>query len=104
VLQEGTFMPVGGTKPVKVDVRIIAASHKDLAAMVAAGTFREDLFYRINVINVMLPSLRERRDDVPVLIDYFLGRHSGDREAAAIDLNISRGYLDARILALGLQT
>jgi two-component system, NtrC family, response regulator HupR/HoxA len=75
VLQEGTFNRVGDTETRKVDVRIIAATNRDLSAMVAAGQFREDLFYRINVINVTLPPLRERREDVPVLIDYFLGRH-----------------------------
>jgi two-component system, NtrC family, response regulator HupR/HoxA len=75
VLQEGTFNRVGDTETRKVDVRIIAATNRDLAAMVAAGQFREDLFYRINVINVTLPPLRDRRDDVPILIDYFLGRH-----------------------------
>jgi transcriptional regulator with PAS, ATPase and Fis domain len=75
VLQEGTFNRVGDTETRKVDVRIIAATNRDLAAMVAAGQFREDLFYRINVINVTLPALRERREDVPILIDYFLGRH-----------------------------
>jgi transcriptional regulator with PAS, ATPase and Fis domain len=75
VLQEGTFNRVGDTETRKVDVRIIAATNRDLAAMVAAGQFREDLFYRINVINLTLPPLRERKDDVPLLIDYFLGRH-----------------------------
>jgi len=75
VLQEGTFNRVGDTDTRKVDVRIIAATNRDLAAMVAAGTFREDLFYRINVINLTLPPLRDRREDVPLLIDYFLGRH-----------------------------
>jgi len=75
VLQEGTFNRVGDTDTRKIDVRILAATNKDLRAMVAAGTFREDLFYRINVINVVLPSLRERREDVPVLIDHFLARH-----------------------------
>ncbi|HEY5945092.1 MAG TPA: sigma 54-interacting transcriptional regulator [Kofleriaceae bacterium] len=75
VLQEGTFNRVGDTETRKVDVRIIAATNRDLAGMVAAGQFREDLFYRINVINLTLPALRERREDVPVLIDYFLGRH-----------------------------
>jgi transcriptional regulator with PAS, ATPase and Fis domain len=75
VLQEGTFNRVGDTETRKVDVRILAATNRDLRAMVAAGQFREDLFYRINVINVMLPSLRERREDVPILIDHFLARH-----------------------------
>jgi two-component system, NtrC family, response regulator HupR/HoxA len=75
VLQEGTFNRVGDTDTRKVDVRIIAATNRDLAAMVAAGTFREDLFYRINVINVVLPPLRERLSDVPMLIDAFLRKH-----------------------------
>ncbi len=76
VLQEGTFTRVGDTATRKVDVRIIAATNRDLSAMVKAGQFREDLYYRINVINVELPALRARRDDVPRLIEYFLGRHS----------------------------
>jgi two-component system, NtrC family, response regulator HupR/HoxA len=192
VLQEGTFMPVGGTKPVRVDVRIIAASHKDLAAMVAHKQFREDLFYRVNVLKITVPPLRERVADIPRLAQFFvvkhwkamrdgqtpprlttgalarlvahqwpgnireleneiermlvlaadapeltasmvgsrvagspllprslrdsaaiaeadaivaaLGRHSGDRDAAAADLAISRAYLDARSAALGLAT
>jgi transcriptional regulator with PAS, ATPase and Fis domain len=188
VLQEGTLTPVGGTKPIKVDVRIIAASHKDLAAMVEKKQFREDLFYRVNVLKITVPPLRERVADIPRLAQHFvtkhwrnpgnaprlsqgalarlvaypwpgnirelenemermlvlagdapeltasmvssrvsggngssprplrdvvdvaeadaivaaLGRHSGDREAAAADLNVSRGYLDARANALGL--
>jgi two-component system, NtrC family, response regulator HupR/HoxA len=75
VLQEGTFNRVGDTETRKVDVRIIAATNRDLQAMVANGQFREDLFYRVNVINLTLPSLRERREDVPILIDHFLARH-----------------------------
>jgi DNA-binding NtrC family response regulator len=188
VLQEGTFMPVGGTKPVRVDVRIIAASHKDLAHMVQHKQFREDLFYRVNVLKITVPPLRERVADIPRLVSHFLkkhtpngtpprlsqaalarlvaypwpgnireleneiermlvlaggaqelsagmvsgrvagasaqgtprilrdvvdtaeadaivgalGRHGGDREAAAAELGISRGYLDARAGALGL--
>jgi two-component system, NtrC family, response regulator HupR/HoxA len=75
VLQEGTFNRVGDTEMRKVDVRIIAATNRDLRAMVADGRFREDLFYRIHVLSVTLPALRERRSDVPLLIAYFLGRH-----------------------------
>jgi two-component system response regulator HupR/HoxA len=74
VLQEGTFNRVGDTDTRKVDVRIIAATNRDLEAMVAAGRFREDLYYRIHVIDVQLPALRDRRDDIPVLVDHFLGR------------------------------
>ena len=188
VLQESTFTPVGGTKPVKVDVRIIAASHKDLANMVAHKQFREDLFYRVNVLKITVPPLRERVSDIPRLAQHFvvkhwrgpgpaprlsqsalarlvaygwpgnirelenemermlvlagdateltgsmvstrvagmvaappktlrdaiatseadalvaaLGRHLGDRDGAAVDLGISRAYLDARCAALGL--
>ncbi len=189
VLQEGTFTPVGGTKPVRVDVRIIAASHKDLASMVAHKQFREDLFYRVNVLKITVPPLRERVSDIPRLAQHFvnkhwrnatlaaprlsqsalarlvaypwpgnireleneiermlvlagdateltgsmvshrvagmvaapakilrdaiataeadaivaaLGRHLGDRDGAAADLAISRAYLDARCIALGI--
>jgi len=72
ILQEGTFMPVGATTPKKVNVRVVAATNKPLKEMIARGEFREDLYYRINVINVALPSLRERQEDIPILIDYFL--------------------------------
>jgi len=72
VLQEGTFLPVGATTPKKVNVRVIAATNKNLKEMIAKGEFREDLYYRINVINVQLPSLRERQDDIPLLMDFFM--------------------------------
>ncbi len=195
VLQEGTLTPVGGTKPIKVDVRIIAASHKDLASMVSRREFREDLFYRVNVLKITVQPLRERANDIPRLAQHFvgkhwnrgglgrdgapaprlsqgalarlvayawpgnireleneiermlvlagdaqeltagmvssrvagvaaigrplreilagseaeamvaaLGRHVGDRDAAATDLNISRPHLDARMIALGLDS
>jgi two-component system, NtrC family, response regulator HupR/HoxA len=77
VLQEGTFIPVGGTQPKKVNVRVIAATHKDLQALVESGAFREDLFYRINVIRLQVPPLRERRDDLPMLVEHFLSKHKG---------------------------
>ncbi len=79
VLQEGTFMQVGGTEPKKVDVRIIAATNRDLSAMVKSGSFREDLYYRLHVVSLRVPPLRERRDDIPVLVTYFLAR-LGKRE------------------------
>lgn len=72
VLQEGTYLPVGASAPKRVDVRIVAATNKNLKEMMAKGEFREDLYYRINVINVNLPALRERHEDVPLLMDFFL--------------------------------
>jgi two-component system, NtrC family, response regulator HupR/HoxA len=72
VLQEGTFIPVGGTEQKKVDVRIVAATNKNLDAMKKNGSFREDLYYRLNVINVKVPPLRERKDDIPLLCSRFL--------------------------------
>src|SRR3954466_12121344 len=75
-LQEREIRRVGGARPIKVDVRVVAATNKDLRAMVADGRFRDDLYYRINVLSVDVPPLRERREDIPVLIDYFLKKHT----------------------------
>jgi transcriptional regulator with PAS, ATPase and Fis domain len=75
VLQEGTFTPVGSTETRSTDVRVIAATHKDLQKMVERAEFREDLYYRINVIKVQVPALRERVEDLPLLIDHFLHKH-----------------------------
>ncbi|HEX6973292.1 MAG TPA: sigma-54 dependent transcriptional regulator [Vicinamibacterales bacterium] len=72
VLQEREFERVGDSHTIKIDVRVIAATHSDLAKMVADGSFREDLFYRLNVIPVQLPPLRERREDIPILVQHFL--------------------------------
>ncbi len=74
VIQEGTFTPVGSTEMRKVDVRIVAATNRNLREMVEQGTFREDLYYRLNVINIRVPPLRERKEDIPVLVDYFLAK------------------------------
>jgi DNA-binding NtrC family response regulator len=74
VLQDGTFMPVGGTKQRKVDVRIIAATNRNLEDMVKKGSFREDLYYRLNVVSLRLPPLRDRVGDVPLLVQFFLGK------------------------------
>jgi two-component system response regulator AtoC len=75
VLQNRTIERLGGTRTVPVNVRIIAGSKKDLKQMVAEGKFREDLYYRLNVLPLTLPPLRERREDIPVLMDHFLGRY-----------------------------
>ena len=74
VLQERKYRRLGGTEEVDADIRVIAATNRDLAKMVAAGEFREDLFYRINVIPIRLPALRERTDDVPLLAEHFVNR------------------------------
>ncbi|HET7825469.1 MAG TPA: sigma-54 dependent transcriptional regulator [Anaeromyxobacter sp.] len=76
VLQEGEFKRVGAADSMKVDVRVIAATHRDLPKLVKAGKFREDLFYRLNVINIPLPSLRDRADDIPLLAYHFLRRYA----------------------------
>jgi two-component system, NtrC family, response regulator HupR/HoxA len=77
VLEEGTFQPIGDTVPVHVDVRIVAATNRDLQRMVEEKTFREDLYYRIHVLHVLSPPLRERLEDIPLLVDFFLQRLSG---------------------------
>ena len=75
-LQEREIRRVGGTRAIKIDVRVVAATNRDLRAMVADGRFRDDLYYRINVLSIDVPPLRERRDDIPVLIEYFLKKHT----------------------------
>ncbi len=81
VLSDGQFYRVGGHQPIKVNVRIIAATHQDLEERVKAGLFREDLFHRLNVIRLRLPALRERREDIPLLIKHFL-------QQSALDLGV----------------
>jgi DNA-binding NtrC family response regulator len=83
VLQEREFERVGDSHTIKVDVRVIAATNSDLAKLVAEGQFREDLFYRLNVIPVQLPPLRERKEDIPLLVQHFLAKFEADRDAAA---------------------
>jgi formate hydrogenlyase transcriptional activator len=96
VLQEGEIERVGGTQTIRVDTRVIAATNRDLAAAAGAGTFRSDLFYRLNVFPIEVPPLRERREDIPILVEYFT-----DRFAARLGKKFSqleRGAMD-RILA-----
>ncbi len=80
VLETGEFMPVGGTAVERIDVRIITATHRDLKRMVADGGFREDLFYRLKVITIHLPPLRERLSDLPLLFDFFLRKYSAEHK------------------------
>src|SRR2546423_6026168 len=75
-LQEREIRRVGGTRTIKIDVRVVAATNRDLRAMVGDGRFRDDLYYRINVLSIDVPPLRERREDIPVLIDFFLKKHT----------------------------
>jgi len=96
VLQERRFFRVGGTAEIAVDVRVIAATHHDLAADVREGRFRDDLYYRLNVINIRLPPLRERREDVPLLAQEFLDRlaHELGREVSGISEEALRVLMD----------
>ncbi len=95
VLQEREFKRLGGTADIRVDVRVIAASNKDLANEVAKGAFREDLYYRLNVIPIALPPLRERKEDIPVLVDYFLRKKAINRTVKSLSplaLRVFLGY------------
>ncbi len=78
VLQERKFKPVGGVEEKPVDVRLVAATNRDLEAEVERGAFRQDLYYRLNVITVLLPPLRQRKEDLPLLVDHFIKRHAGE--------------------------
>jgi transcriptional regulator with PAS, ATPase and Fis domain len=92
VLQEREFDRVGGTKPIKVDVRFIAATNQDLEEMVKTGRFREDLFFRLNVISLQLPPLRERKEDIPLLVDRFLQNAPKPISIGTTTLQLLMGY------------
>jgi two-component system response regulator PilR (NtrC family) len=95
-IQEKAIRPIGAQQEIPVDVRILSATHKNLAAEVDAGNFRQDMFYRINVIELKIPSLRERREDIPLLSDHFLQRLSEDSGLTAATLsNDALGALEA---------
>jgi two-component system response regulator HydG len=93
VLQERTFERLGGSREIRADVRIVAATNRDLAAEVRERRFREDLYYRLNVISLRVPPLRERRDDIPLLAEHFL-RLYGERNGRQL-IGISRPAMDA---------
>ena len=76
VLQEHEFERVGGTRPIRADVRVIAATNRDLQAAISAGSFRSDLFYRLHVFPIAIPALRERKEDIPLLVEYFIDRYA----------------------------
>jgi transcriptional regulator with PAS, ATPase and Fis domain len=86
VLQEKSYEPLGGVAPVRADVRIIAATNQDLGELVGAGKFREDLYYRIHVVQIDVPPLRERREDIPLLVDHFIATYNRlhDREITGL--------------------
>jgi formate hydrogenlyase transcriptional activator len=92
VLQEREFERVGSSQPISLDVRVIAASNRDLEAAVTAGKFREDLFYRLNVFPIRMPSLRERKDDIPMLVEYFVERYA--KRAGKRISHINKNTLD----------
>jgi len=92
VLQEHEFERVGGNQPIRVDVRVIAATNRDLEAAIVAGTFRGDLFYRLNVFPIEIPPLRERREDIPLLVEYFIGHFA--RKAGKSFRGINKKTLD----------
>jgi two-component system response regulator AtoC len=96
VLQEKQFFRIGGERDVKVNCRILTATNKNLERMVDENRFRRDLFYRINVVNILVPPLRERKDDIPLLVDYFLTRYSEmyNRERVKISPRLSEMFLE----------
>ena len=101
VLQEGSFTPVGGTECARSTCGCVAATNKDLKEMVETGTFREDLYYRINVINLVVPPLRDRKEDIPILVDHFLRARLQGKEHSAQELRQARDGEDFRLSMAG---
>ena len=87
VLTDQSYNRIGGQRPVKVDVRVLSATSRNLADEIAAGRFREDLYYRLNVVPVRIPSLRERREDIPELVQHFLARYAAERRITTPDMS-----------------
>ena len=96
VLQEQVITRLGGREEIRVDVRVIAATHRDLPAMIAGGRFREDLWYRLNVVVIALPPLRDRREDIAELVRYFIGRHGADLGGVAALQPAAEKFLGAQ--------
>ena len=98
VLQEKTIERVGGTLPIPVDIRVIAATHRSLRQEIEEGRFREDLFYRLNVVRITIPPLRERREDIRLLVSHFIKKYADERQAgkpiSGFDPDVERLFLD----------
>ena len=92
ILQEKTYMRVGGTKEIKADIRIISSTNKNLEDEIEAGNFREDLYYRINVVKISVPPLRKRIEDIPLLVDYFIDKYSKEfnKQVIGIKSNVMK--------------
>ena len=87
VLQEHQFERVGGTESIEVDVRIISATNQDLEKKIKEGTFREDLYYRLNVVTIKIPPLRERKDDIPPLIEFFIDLYCNENDREKLEIS-----------------
>jgi transcriptional regulator with GAF, ATPase, and Fis domain len=100
VIQEKEFMPIGSSETVRVDVRILAATNADLKRAVEEGKFREDLYYRLNVINIVMPPLRERKDDIPLLVEHFFTKYCRENEKYLNAMNRSTLYFEPEAMQI----